>query len=176
MSKAKLFVMCIGYSIPCSIAAMLYRIEGIPIELRGVLWCMFAGYCTTYLFGASMKNFPKVVASYAVGVGWAFAYWYFYVLILMLGISHAATMFIDVLVITIIIMYVHLTVLKNTWVGKIALLFPPVFALFASAADINVYKWMIASLVFGAFTAAITEPFTEIFTNLFFKKEKVMES
>lgn len=162
MSKkdvAKIAVFC---SLPCAVLCMLWGF--LPETLSPLMWCMFVGYCTTYLFnGADIRQWPKTAANYGVGVVWALAYWYFFVLLLNLGVNYTLAMFIDVEVITALIMFVHIGFLSKTCLNKVAMLFPAVFCIFECGGNMATYPWMILSVLIGSFCASISDPFTALF-------------
>lgn len=167
MSKktvAKIAILC---SLPCTVFCTAW--EFLPDAFSSLMWCMFVGYCTTYLFnGADIKQWPKVVANYMVGVLWALAYWYFFVLLLSFGMRYTLAMFVDVEIITALILFTHIGFLSKTCLNKVAILFPAVFCIFECGGDMSKYPYMILSILIGSFCAAISDPFT----NLFFRKNK----
>ena len=164
MKKKTVLLISLAGSLPCAIVCMLYTV--IPGALGNYVWCIFVGFCTTYLYGATVKDTPKVISSYAVGVIWALAFNYFFIWLLQLGVGSALAMFLDVFVITVVLMFVHIGFLQNTWVNKVPMLFPPVFLIFQCGGDMSVYPYMLISLVVGALTAIITDPFCDFITGL----------
>lgn len=146
-------------SLPCALACLL--LTAFPEPLSGLCWCLFAGYCTTYLIHADFKKMPNVFSSYLVGIIWGFVFWYFFIWVEQFGFSFPMTMFIDVEVITAALLFVHLSILKNSWANIIAMLFPPIFMLFSCHADMSKYPYMIIALFLGSFSAIVTAPFTD---------------
>lgn len=167
--KREIAVSSIISSVPCAIACLLLTFA--PSPLNGLCWCLFAGYCTTYLAGGNLKKMPNIWTSYGVGILWAFVFNYFFVWLLSLGASFSLAMLLDVEICTAVLLFVHIAFLMNTWANIIPMLFPPIFFMFQSGGDLTVYPFMIIALLAGSFAAIMTDPFT----NLFLKKKEQAE-
>ena len=142
-------------SIPCAIVCAIYTI--LPEPMNGLIWCMFLGYFPTFAKGAEVKQLPNYLCSITAGVVWSIIYHYFFLFLLVsLGLSLTASMFLDVFVITALLMFVHIALLGNTRFNIIPLMFPPIASIFATG-NPSFVPYCAISIVIGCLLATYND-------------------
>ena len=157
MTRKQLVSYAMISSIPCAAISMIYC--WLPAPFNGLLWCIYVGFCTTYLVPEEKRKIRNIYPSYLIGIIWGLAYWYFYTPMIQLFGNGGAAMFFDVWIITALIMVVHIGFIMKKFTNILPLLFPMVFIIFENGGDFGKYPYMVLTIIIGSLTALLDEWF-----------------
>lgn len=112
------------------VAAIIYA--AFP-AISNYLWCFYVGYFMTVITGADPKNFLKYIVCFACGYFWAYCFWYGQDLFIALGVtSWPLARGLGDLLVTFVMLYIHLHLLKNTIANTPPLMFAAVATIFGN--------------------------------------------
>lgn len=101
--------------------------------ISSYLWCFYVGYFMTVVTGQDPKNFGKYIVCFLCGYFWAWCFWYGQDLFVMLGVTNwPAARALGDFTVTLIMLYVHLHLLRNTVANTPPLMFAAVATIFGN--------------------------------------------
>jgi len=154
------------FSILCAIAiALVCWSFTVMAGFGSLIWIAFSTYC---VLSCMQGSFPKIhFYLIALALGWVWAYSYLYVMQWMMGsldMPYSLAMFVDVLIVTFIIIMVHMLPLAKTPlnIAMMPLCYTPVMAMFGTMGqNLSLVAIIIAEVV-GIVVACLSPIFFKI--------------
>lgn len=147
-------------AIICAIVSAVFAMTATP--LVGLVWVFFLSFTISNATPHKVKDLPNMLSSQAAGWGWAMVMYFICVYTMQFGGSLALGLFLAILIGSIIMLFIHIKFLMNTWFNNISMIYAAICTFFGTQ-DFSIIIYLVIAISLGSILCALVDPICGLF-------------